>query len=466
MINKFYKTIHNKYSKFFRFVFFLRYLFLVFFVAVTLFLFIPYLFNYENRAQILKNYLIENYDIKISKYEKIKYSPLPSPKIELQNVFANIEQSAVQIEVKNLTIYPKLLNIYNYENFQSNKIYLKETRIVSKTTELQILIKKLINQKNKLYLKNLDLIIEDENKSLVKLKNIKFANFGYQKNIIEGEVFDKKFKINTNDNFKNINFKLLNSGVNITINFEKDKNDYKEGIFKSKILNTNLKFDFIYNDNKLDIYNSYFRSKNISLNNKSKIIFKPFFEIESKFEIEDINLKNFPRLQLDKIFQIKEILKQINFKNELNFTSKKFSLNQIEKMNIKTNLAYGRLNFSKQFSISNIFLNCEGNLNLLEDYPLLFFECNIFSKNKKTFFKKFNLSTSNKEEAFNLGIKGNLSTLNKKINLKKITFNEDYKASKEDLKYFKETFENIVLDRNLLDLLNLKKIKAFIIEVS
>ena len=236
MINKFYKTIHNKYSKFFRFVFFLRYLFLVFFVAVTLFLFIPYLFNYENRAQILKNYLIENYDIKISKYEKIKYSPLPSPKIELQNVFANIEQSAVQIELKNLTIYPKLLNIYNYENFQSNKIYLKETRIVSKTTELQILIKKLINQKNKLYLKNLDLIIEDENKSLVKLKNIKFANFGYQKNIIEGEVFDKKFKINTNDNFKNINFKLLNSGVNITVNFEKDKNDYKEGILSQRFL--------------------------------------------------------------------------------------------------------------------------------------------------------------------------------------------------------------------------------------
>ena len=123
------------------------------------------------------------------------------------------------------------------------------------------MIKKLINQKNKLYLKNLDLIIEDENKSLVKLKNIKFANFGYQKNIIEGELFDKKFKINTNDNFKNINFKLLNSGVNITINFEKDKNEYKEGIFKSKILNTNLKFDFIYNDNKLDIYNSYFRIK-------------------------------------------------------------------------------------------------------------------------------------------------------------------------------------------------------------
>ena len=89
-----------------------------------------------------------------------------------------------------------------------------------------------------------------------------------------------------------------------------------------------------------------------------------------------------------------------------------------------------------------------------------------FPKIKKHFLKKFNLSTSNKEEAFNLGIKGNLSTLNKKINLKKITFNEDYKASKEDLKYFKETFENIVLDRNLSDLLNLKKIKAFIIEVS
>ena len=51
------------------------------------------------------------------------------------------------MEVKNLKIYPKLLNIYNYENFQSNKIHLKDTRTILETSELLFLIKELTNQK-------------------------------------------------------------------------------------------------------------------------------------------------------------------------------------------------------------------------------------------------------------------------------------------------------------------------------
>ena len=31
------------------------------------------------------------------------------------------------MKVKNLKIYPKLLNIYNYENYRSNKIILKDS---------------------------------------------------------------------------------------------------------------------------------------------------------------------------------------------------------------------------------------------------------------------------------------------------------------------------------------------------
>ena len=95
--------------------------------------------------------------------------------------------------------------------------------------------------------------------------------------------------------------------------------------------------------------------KNISFINKSRIIFTPFLEIESKFDIEDINIDNLKKIQLDKILKIKEILKLVNFKNELNFTSKKFSFNKIEKMTLKTDLAYGRLNYSKSLTVSDIF---------------------------------------------------------------------------------------------------------------
>ena len=69
-------------------------------------------------------------------------------------------------------------------------------------------------------------------------------------------------------------------------------------------------------------------------------------------------------------------------------------------------------------------------------------------------------------ETLNIEAEGNLSILNKKINFKKILVNENYKASKEDLKYFKETFENLLLKNFSLENFNLNNIKDFILEIS
>ena len=71
-----------------------------------------------------------------------------------------------------------------------------------------------------------------------------------------------------------------------------------------------------------------------------------------------------------------------------------------------------------------------------------------------------------RDEIFDLDVEGNLNIINKKINFKDISLNNNYKASKEDLKYFKESFENILFDENFLEIFNLKKIKTFILEIS
>ena len=55
---------------------------------------------------------------------------------------------------------------------------------------------------------------------------------------------------------------------------------------------------------------------------------------------------------------------------------------------------------------------------------------------------------------------------NKKINFKNITLNQDYKASKEDLNYFKQSFESILFNKDFASIFNLKKIKKFIMEIS
>ena len=63
MINKIYKRIHNKYSTLFKFIFFLRYLFGIFFISVVLFLSIPHFFDFKKKDEIIKNYLLESYGL-------------------------------------------------------------------------------------------------------------------------------------------------------------------------------------------------------------------------------------------------------------------------------------------------------------------------------------------------------------------------------------------------------------------
>ena len=67
MINKIYKIIHNKYLKFFKLFLFLRYIFLIFFIAISLFLLIPKFFDYEKKKDIIQNILIKDYDIELIK---------------------------------------------------------------------------------------------------------------------------------------------------------------------------------------------------------------------------------------------------------------------------------------------------------------------------------------------------------------------------------------------------------------
>ena len=467
MINKFNKIIHNKFSRFLRFVFFLRYLFGLFIVATILFFIIPGFFNYEKKSEVFKRYLVKNYDLKISNFESVNYQLFPLPNLELSNLTINFDDSPVKLNVKKLKIYPKLLNIYNSENFQSNKIVFNKSDVSLRNSDIKFFIKKFLSQKKKLYFDDLNIKIYDEIKLLVSLENIEFANFGFNKNIIKGNIFNKEFQTKINKNLNNINFKINKSGIDIDIKLEEKTNkNLIKGTYKSKILNAKLKFNFSYDEKSLNIYNSFFRSKNLSFKNNSLISIEPFLDSNSNFEIENLNTKIFNKLQLEKLLEFKNILKQINTKNEVNFNSKKFSRSFIDKYNLKFDLAYGRLNYSKNFSISNNNFICKGNANLLEEYPLLFFDCSINLNSKKDFLKKFDINIKKNNKIFNLNVKGNISVFNNKINFKEISVNKNYKAPNEDLNYLKEKFENIVFDDNFIKIFNLKKIKEFILEIS
>jgi len=444
----------------------LRYLFGIFFISIVLFLSIPHFFDFKKKDEVIKNYLLDSYDLKLNRYATIKYNFLPIPNLEIQNADVSIENDSLKLSVENLSIYINLLNIYNFKDFKANKVVLNKNKLLLSDSDLKFLITYIYELKNRLAFKNLDLKISRKGEPLINLKKIDYSNYGYNKNKIKGEMFDKKFNISIRDNFNKINFKLLNTGINAEINFnETKKESVISGVFKSKLLNSNLKFNFDYDDEKLKIYNSYFRSKYLSFNNESTITYYPFFNLDSIFKVEDINAKILKRISINKILNLKNFIKKINTTNEINFKSKKFSQNLIDNLNLNINLAYGRIKYSKKISISDNLFVCIGDINLLQEYPILYFDCTIEAKDKKRLLREFSIKYKIKNELFKLNVKGNINILNNKINFQNILMNQDYKATREDLNYFKKSLESIVFNEGFLNIFNLKKIKEFILEI-
>ena len=310
MFNKFKKTIHIKYSRFFKFVFFLRYLLLIFLISISLFLTIPAFFNYERKAEAIKLHLLNNYNFEIKNYEEIKYNIFPLPNLEIIGVKMNLKLIK-GLGVEKIKIYPDILSIYNYKNFSSKRINLRKINAEIQTSDLKFLVRELFHKKNKLSFLNLKINIFDEKFPVITLENIKFANFGYKENLIRGRVFGKNFKIKIDDNYKNINFKLLNSGINAEINFDKkQKTNFKLGVFKAKILNTNFKSSFEYDGKNIKIFNAYFRSKDLSFKHNSEIILNPFLDINSNFIIEELNTQILTNPKFIKLFKVKDLLKK------------------------------------------------------------------------------------------------------------------------------------------------------------
>ena len=464
MFNKLHKITHNKYSKYFRFIFSIRYLFLVFFISTVSFLLIPNFFNYEKKLMFIQKFLYENYDFKINSYEDLKFHSFPIPKLEIKNAQINFQDS-LKLNIKNLKIYPKIISLYDYKNFQANKIILENNNIILKTSDIISFTKIYLNKKKKLVVKNLNIDLIDKNEIILSLKNLSFSNYGYNKDLIKGKVFENKFKTRISKNFDNLEFELIKSGIKFDISLDEKKTKPTSGVFKSKILNTNLKFNFNYENKILDINNLFFRNKDLSFNGESKVTFYPFLYLTSKINVEDINVKIFKNFDIFKVFQFKKVLKKINTKNEIIFNSKKITKNKSDNINLNFDLAYGNLNYVKSFSIPDGFFKCSGFINFMQEYPLLNFDCLIETKDENKLLRKFNIKRKKKNGLLIVNFEGNLGLLNKKINFKKISANKKYIASREDLKYFNETFTKIFLDESFIKIFSKKKIKKFISEI-
>ena len=468
MLNKFYKSIHNHYSKFFKFFYFLRYIFSIFLLAFIFYISIPKFFNYEKKEADIKNFLYQNYQFELGSYSSIRYNIFPLPNVYLENVNLAFKKDINNLEVRKMYIFLDIKNIYNQEKFIANKIFINQNNMTLKVDNIGYLINLFNKIKLKLKISDLDINLMRKSNSVLEIKNIEFFNYGFKKDKIRGNIFEKKFKIKINRKKNDLKFKIIDTGITANLRFSDYENGKPiTGTSKINILNNYIKLNFLISKNQILIDNSKFRNKDLSVSFQNLTKLSPFFEMDLDLKIEKINYKIFNKYNLEKILKNKDIIKKLNSNSKIKYKEKKIlQYNLIKEYNSKLYLENGRMSELNQIRIPGSMINCQNEVVLIEDYPRLFFECNFNIFNNKEFNKYFSISSKFVDRPINLIVNGSLNIFRKKINFDKIFIDEiKYTASDEDKIYFKNYFEELLLSDGLIDIFNTKKIKNFIKEI-
>ena len=137
------------------------------------------------------------------------------------------------------------------------------------------------------------------------------------------QIFNRKFKAYLSDDNKNLDFKILNTGIKADFNFDKtNEKNLISGLSKINILNNYLRFNFALQDNAIEITKSNLKNQDLSISFDSLIVFDPFFEINSDIYINKVDKKIINNLSLEKILKNQEILKKLNSSNKVNYKKK------------------------------------------------------------------------------------------------------------------------------------------------
>ncbi len=371
----------------------LKYIIVLLIVITILFFFIPKFFNFQKKENLIRGYLLDKYSFKISNISSIKYRVFPLPNLILKDVNFTIDDSSINSTTKNLEIYLNLKNILSLKDLSPKKVVLTDTKVKVEIENYNILLKYISDLEKKLKIKNVNLSLRKNENLILKLNNIYFSNYGYKKDNIIGKVFEKQFKVDFKDNYNEINFKILDTGIKADFFFKKgDFKGKKKGTSKIIVANNLFKFDFEINDNQLSLINAYIKNKDLTANLSSIIKFSPFFKIRSDIEVKEINEEFFNKIDLNNlIFKNKALIKKLNIENEVKYKSKKFNSNLINNFSSSFDLAYGRLIFRYKALIPGGKKICKGEINLIEEFPRLNFICELRISNKTKFLKKFSI---------------------------------------------------------------------------
>jgi|MDSY01.1.fsa_nt_gb hypothetical protein len=459
--NKYYVAIKNIINTFL----FLKYLLLISVIVFSIYLIIPKTFDLSKKKEIITRSLLSNYSIELTKYSKISYSIFPTPRIIIEKTSLNFKDNNGYAETNSLTLIIKLTELYRNQNLNIKVIKLDNSVINVEINKLKKLLNNINKIKKTILIKNSALIIKNDKEKLVKISNVNFNNYKNDlrlKGLLNGEKIEFKFLNKFED--KKLFMIVPSMGANINIIFDKESNlKSYGGSLESKILGNIIKFKF-KKDKVFEIFKSYFSNSKINTSFNGIIKLSPYFDFNINLDIK--NLKNVSNLlsgYSNYYFKgLSNINSVTNGKLKITFNENKFKNNFLESVKILFIFENGNINIDDSlFEFNNGSFTIKGTTTNYGNFKRFNFEILSNILNRRTFFKKFGLPSSDNTKPLEILAKGSLNLSSNKINFTKISVNKDYVASEDDKNYFKNVIETLIINNNILNLFKLKNIKIF-----
>jgi len=487
---KFYKIVKNinftryNFSRIYKRINYRRYKYIPVYIAaivvfsVFIYLSVPAYFVYDKSN--IENVICKDINIKCSIQGKIKYSLLPSPRLEFKDFIIKdfVNKNEILGKVGNVAIKLSIYNLSNKNKLNFTKIELKNAEInfdLEKLKEYKNLFKKTFSSKP-INLKKGEINFFEGKKRIANIKNV---NFKYKSNkrideaILKGSFLGDRIHIslqnNNNDKnpSKNIIIKLLNlklfTKVNI-FNSESDKNTVSGNILFKKGKNR-LSAIFDYKDNQIIVKHA--NLKNVFLNGKfnGEVKLIPYFSFNLNVDLNNVNFNKLYSFLINLDEKNKKNLFKINNKinGQLNLSADKIysKYNLINSFESRIKFVNGNILFEQLLlslgklgaaDITGIIKNDKKSTHFK-------FENNIFFDNLKRFYNKFGIY--NKQNiTSNLFISGNFDLVN--LNMRLYEISNDKKFKDEDVSYLEKEFNNLVLSGGYASLFNFIKLKEFI----
>ena len=158
-------------------IFFLKYILMIFTISIFAYLAIPKFFDYKKRESNIQSLMLKKYDITVKKeLPEVVYSIFPSPRLVINNVNLNFGDGALIADVKNISILLKIDELYSSKEFKADQLLIEDSEILIDINNFTNFIKYVHSLKNKIYIKNSKIIIQDKNVNLISFNKSKFTN--------------------------------------------------------------------------------------------------------------------------------------------------------------------------------------------------------------------------------------------------------------------------------------------------